>query len=205
MALDIAIAVAGHRYTLGDVLCQPGDVLYLALEDNPRRLHKRMKKILGDNDWPDRLTFECEWPLLDKGGVDNIRDWIEEATEPKLVIIDTLAKVRGSRDERDTSYDADYRVMKDLHSLASEIGIAIVLVHHVRKMDADDPLDTVSGTTGLTGAADSILVLSKGANGVTLYGRGRDIEEIETAIRFNKNSCRWIAQGNADDVHRTST
>ena len=70
-------------------------------------------------------------------------------------------------------------------------------------MDAEDPLDTVSGTLGFTGAADSVLVLNRDGQGVTLYGRGRDIEEIETAVQFDRDLCRWSILGKADDVRRS--
>lgn len=70
-------------------------------------------------------------------------------------------------------------------------------------MEAEDPIDTVSGTTGLTGAVDTILVLASTSQGTTLYGRGRDIEEIEKAIRFDKESCRWTIEGDASEVRRT--
>lgn len=75
-------------------------------------------------------------------------------------------------------------------ALADEQSVAIVLVHHQRKMAAEDPLDTVSGTTGLTGAVDTVLVLTRDGNGTTLHGRGRDIEEVEDAAiktRFGAN------------------
>lgn len=89
------------------------------------------------------------------------------------------------------------------HRATGQKGVAIVLVHHVRKMDADDPLDTVSGTTGLTGAADTVLVLNRTSQGVTLVGRGRDIEEIDVAVSFSRETCRWTAQGPAAEVRRS--
>jgi hypothetical protein len=71
------------------------------------------------------------------------------------------------------------------------------------KLEADDPLDTVSGTTGLTGAADTVLVLKRDSAGVVLYGRGRDIEEIETALQFDRTTGRWVVLGAASEVRRS--
>jgi hypothetical protein len=88
-----------------------------------------------------------------------------------------------------------------LHKLAHERGIAIVVIHHVRKMEAEDPFDMVSGTNGLTGAADTILVLKRQGTNVTLYARGRDIEESEMACQFNRLTCRWTLLGDAGDVY----
>jgi hypothetical protein len=100
-------------------------------------------------------------------------------------------------------YDADYRAVAGLQTLASQTGVAIVIVAHVRKMEAEDPLDAVSGTLGFTGAADTVLVLNRGGYGVTLYGRGRDIEEIETAVEFEPDLCRWVILGDAAVVRRS--
>jgi hypothetical protein len=94
--------------------------------------------------------------------------------------------------------------LAELQRLANDRGIGIVVVHHVRKMDADDPLDTVSGTMGLTAAADTVLVLDRRSDtGMTLYGRGRDVEEIEVAICFDKQTCRWSVRGQATDIRRS--
>lgn len=132
-----------------------------------------------------------------------IRNWIIEAKQPRLVIIDVFARVRPDKRGNETQYDADYRAIEGLHGLARDYGLAIVVVTHVRKMDAEDPLDTVSGTLGFTGAADSVLVLNRDSQGVTLYGRGRDIEEIETAVQFDRDHCRWNILGQAADVRRS--
>jgi hypothetical protein len=86
---------------------------------------------------------------------------------------------------------------------ATKRSIAVVLIHHDRKMGADDPFDTVSGTHGLTGAADTILILKRTANGIVLYARGRDIEEAELAMQFDKRSCKWTILGQAAEMHRS--
>jgi RecA-family ATPase len=121
---------------------------------------------------------------------------------PRLVIIDTLAPFRPPR-RGEPIYDSDYAALSPLQSLAANLDISIVVVHHVRKLEGDDPLDTVSGTTGLTGAADTVLVLNRDAQGVTLYGRGRNIDEIETAMSFDRETGRWAILGTAADVRRS--
>jgi hypothetical protein len=203
LVLDMAVAVARGGFVLGDIKCPEGDVLYAALEDNPRRLQNRMKKVLGSQPWPKRLEFKTDMPRLNEGGVEVLIGWIKRCQKPRLIIVDTLAKVRAIKKGNEDPYASDYAAVTGLKAIADEYGIAIVLVHHVRKMDADDPLDTVSGTTGLTGAVDSILVLNRSRQGVTLYGRGRDIEEIEKAAEFNRDTCRWIVKGDAQNVQRS--
>jgi hypothetical protein len=161
LLLHAANAIAEGGTTLGGLKCAEGDVLYCALEDNPRRLQSRMKALFGKSrKWSERLDFVTEMPRLAEGGLKVISDWIEAAECPRLVIIDTLAMVRMPNRKDQSSYDADYGAVVDLRTLAQKHGVAIVLVHHLRKADSDDPFDTVSGTLGLTGAADAMLVLA---------------------------------------------
>jgi hypothetical protein len=147
-----------------------------------------------------------QWRKLDEGGVDDILEWCESVSEPWLVILDTLAGVRPERQARDTTYEeGDYRALLNIHKFANEHGFAAMALHHTRKMEADDPLDTISGTLGLVGCADTALVLARTPQGTTLYARGRDIEEQEHAVSFNSETCRWTVLGEATEVRRSET
>lgn len=109
------------------------------------------------------------------------------------------------RNETKVATTPDYAAVKELRNLAAEAGIAIVLVRHLRKADSDDPFDTVSGTLGLTGAPDTILVLKRDTAGnVILHGRGRDLIEIEKVMTFNKDACTWNITGNAGETRTTT-
>ena len=208
LLLHTAIAVARGGFTLGDIHCIEGDVLYCALEDNLRRVQSRMTKLLGiAQPWPKRLHFYCEMPRLTEGGLDVIKNWIKAAEHPRLIIIDTLAMVRAPKKKDQTQYDADYNAVVELRTLANKHGIAVVVVHHLRKMDADDAFDTVSGTLGLTGAPDTVLVMKydrSGSRTVVLQGRGRDLVEIEKAVSFNKDTCVWTITGDVPDVRSSA-
>ena len=201
-ALDLAIAVAMGGYALGgNDRVTAGDVLYLALEDNERRLQKRLKLLLhSSSSIPERLFIDVDCPRLDQGGLQAIECWIMSANAPRLLIIDVAKKVRAPQKAGDNIYEADYAAFTPSKALADKYGIAILVLHHTRKQEADDPFDTVSGSTGLTGVADTVLVLTKDAKGPTLYGRGRDIEEFETAMRFDKHTGTWTALGNPEEV-----
>jgi hypothetical protein len=203
-ALDICIAITADRYCLGDRKPAQGDALYCALEDNPRRMQRRMDKLLPtfSGQWPERVTLAHEWRRLDRGGVEDIAEWIAGVPTPRLVVLDTLAGVKPIRTT--SGYVEDYEALATLHRLANQSGVAMLVLHHTRKMEADDPIDTVSGTLGLAGCADTVLVLNRTAQGTTIYVRGRDIEESEHAISFDKVSCRWTILGNAADVHRSN-
>lgn len=203
LALEAAIGVAGDRECLGGRKPTTGDVLYAALEDNPRRLQRRITKLLGvfGDTWPERLTLATSWRRLDKGGVVDIAEWADSVPEPRLVILDTLAGVRPIK--TNNGYTEDYEALGELHRLANDRGLAVVVLHHTRKMEADDPIDTVSGTLGLTGCADTVVVIARSSQGTTLYVRGRDVEEAEHAITFDKQTCRWAILGDAAEIRRS--
>jgi hypothetical protein len=121
------------------------------------------------------------------------------------VLLDTLAGVRPNRGGTDTLYEGDYRALRDIHRFANDRGMGVVALHHTRKMDADDPVDTISGSLGLAGAADTCLILARSSKGTSLYVRGRDIEEGERALLFGSENCRWTLLGDAAEVYRSDT
>jgi hypothetical protein len=205
LALGVCIAVASGGVYLGQE-CDAGDVLYLALEDNQRRLQDRIKKLLYQpfkSGKPDlsRLSLVTAAPRINAGLIEMLNGWRTGAKKPVLVVIDTLAMVRPPKGRNQDSYDADYATLSPLQQWAGEHRLAVVVVTHVRKMEASDPLEMISGTNGLTGAADTIIVLNRDQDGPKLYGRGRDIEEIEKALKFDAG--RWTALGDADEVKRS--
>jgi RecA-family ATPase len=204
-AYDASIAVATGGKAMGAIDCEQGDVLYLALEDNRRRVQDRLltlcpaRKVQNIN--LKRLTVRTVAPRIDTGLLPQLDKWRLSCERPRLIIIDVFLKVRPPRKKGEDPYSADYDAVTPLQRYAGEHRLAIVLVTHTRKMAADDPLEAVSGTNGVTGAADAVLVLDRGTKGTTLYGRGRDIEEIETAMRFDGG--RWGILGDADEVRKS--
>jgi hypothetical protein len=201
LILGCAIAVATGGYALGSVPVEEGDVLYLALEDNERRLQRRLNQLLPEGQKPERLYLDLTCQRLDQGLIDDLRFWIRSVPNPRLIIIDVLNKVRPVQKNNEGIYDYDVRSLESLQTLAAEYGIAIIVVHHTRK--AEDPFDCLSGSTGLSGTADATLVLARDSQGTTLYGRGRDIEEIETALSFDRTTGHWTVLGGAEDVRRS--
>lgn len=189
LALDIAVAVASGGNCLGHI-CEQGKVLALFLEDNDRRLQRRLTMMLGMKTWPKNLSYATNWPRLSKGGIERLREWIIKE-KPRLVIIDILEKVRDRVTGKQTSqYSADYEAVEALQKLASECQISILLLHHQRKAGADDLVDTVSGTLGTVGGVDNLLVIGKDTGGHFLFGNGRDLEEFMWAVEQDKQF-RW--------------
>lgn len=148
-ALNIAIAVAAGGKALGHIDVEQGDVLYLGLEDPPRRMQDRIRKVLAGALPSSKLTIGIECAALPNGGLDRIRRWLDDHADRALVVVDVFARVRGRTDARADRYEADYLAAAGLKDLADEYGVAVLLIHHTRKADANDWLDTVSGTQGL--------------------------------------------------------
>lgn len=155
-----------------------GTVLYLALEDDYRRLQKRLFQMFGV-DGTDELFFATSSKQLGLGLNEQLLRFINEHENTKLIIIDTLQKIRESRNDK-YSYSNDYEIITQLKQFADEYGICLLLVHHTRKQQSDDKFDMISGTNGLLGAADGAFVLQKEKRTgkiATLEVAGRDQPE----------------------------
>lgn len=198
-ALNIALAVAAGGHALGKIPVEQGEVLYLALEDPPRRLKERLRMILRDEPAPVGLHFETSWRRLGAGGEEDIRAWLEAHPDARLVVVDVFAKVRPQVSDRADRYAADYHSMEPLKEIADDFGIAVFVLHHTRKAASEDYVDAVSGTQGLAGAADAILVLrrARGQADAELHVTGRDVEEKSYALRFDPLVGSWTLLGDA--------
>jgi len=141
------------------------------------------------------------WPRLGDGGLEALEAWLGSNPDARLVVIDTLAKFRNGGNGRNV-YKEDYEAVEPLVELAARYNVAIIIVHHLRKMGAEDPLDQVSGSMGLTGGADGALVLNRerGRADAFLYVTGRDIEEEqEIALTWDAATATWKIAGDAEE------
>lgn len=198
LCLSLGLDVAGGHPVLGKIEAESGPVLYAALEDPPRRLKSRLHKILGAAPAPVDLTLVTELPTM-AVALDLVAEWLEGNPEARLVIVDVLAKIRPPASAGKNAYEEDYRILSQLKMLADRYRVAVVVVTHLRKMEAADVFDQVSGSTGLTGAADATLVLkrSRGEHEASLHVTGRDIVESEYAVTFDPQDCTWRLDGDA--------
>ena len=164
---------------------RPCKVLYLCLEDSFQRIQSRLFDLTEDA--PPTLHFAVMSQQLHNGLVEQIEQFLKEHPQTKLIVIDTLQRIRPAGNDANP-YASDYRDIGVLKALADKHRIAILLVHHLRKMNDDDPMNMISGTTGLSGATDSNFVLRKSKrreNTATLYCTGRDIEYRELTLERN--------------------
>ena len=206
LLLGLGIAIAAGGRALGKVAVETGDVLLLCLEDNQRRLQERLWRVLDGEPAPERLHLVTEWPRLDEGADAALDAWLTAHPTTRLVGIDVLARLRPPSNGNGNLYQLDYWTLASLKAVADKHSVALVVVHHSRKATADDPLDTISGTAGLAGAADTALILTREksrADG-NLYVRGRDVPEADYALGFDPLTCTWNLLGDAAEFRLTA-
>jgi hypothetical protein len=202
MGLDLSIATATGGVALGTKRVEQGEVLYLALEDNRRRIQNRLNKLLAGRPAPANLHITTEWPRLDEGGDVLLNDWVAVHPNTRLVIGDTLTMLKPHASGRRSAYDEDREAVAPLVPIAADHGVAILLVHHLRESESDDPLDMIHGSAGLTGGVDGALVLKRkrGQADAYLHVDGRDIENpTELALKFDPNAATWAIVGDAEE------
>jgi hypothetical protein len=204
LAIDMALAVATGGAAMGSIMCEQGDVLYIDMENGPRRIQSRINTLFPDErNRPDlsRLEWVTEAPQLDAGFVNELERWRQSVPNPRFATIDVLQRIKPPGSMARNAYENDYSTWAPLQHWATSNGIAVLGLHHTKKGGAEDPLEALSGSNGLSACADTTLVLDSDQNGKTLYVRGRDVEEKETALIFAGGF--WSILGEAADVRRS--
>jgi len=201
-ALDLCLSVAAGKSFLGFRTEQCG-VLYIALEDSQRRLKARMHAILRDTPAPAGFDYTTTAPTLDTGLESLLREYITNHPNTGLIVVDVLQKVRSDT-PTSNAYAADYADMTKFKRIADEFNIAVVILHHNRKMlDANDPFNMISGTMGLMGASDTAFVLHREKRKdeeTTLSITGRDVEMNAYKIKWDKETARQRMIGGVEEV-----
>ena len=169
-----------------------GTVLYLALEDDYARLQKRLSRMFGLES-TDNFYFATRSKSLNEGLEEQLTRFVKEHTDARLIIIDTLQKVREVSGDK-FSYASDYDIVTKLKHFSDTHGICLLVVHHTRKLESSDSFDMISGTNGLLGAADGAFVMQKEkrtGNRAFLEVAGRDQQEQRLLLDFNRELCQW--------------
>jgi hypothetical protein len=208
LALHLALAVSSGSDVLGCLpIGPPRPALYLALEDGHRRLQSRARSLLAGQPIPTRLD------VLIKVGQGQapatVGAWLDQhGDHAPLVIVDTLGRVMPPSRGGDSAYAADYRAVGSYKQLAdAHPGTSIVIVHHTRKLQAGDFVDSVSGTLGITGAADSAVVLTRARadDGGRLRVTGRDVDEAEYSVTKDASGLWTLTGDSFDAAQRAAT
>lgn len=205
LCLDLANAVAtGERFW--GLSTSQGSVLYMALEDNEYRLQSRLRAI--GSTMPNNLHLVCRNALcLDNGLIDQLENWINKHDDAKLIILDTLQRIKGAAQRGLDAYAADYARLGPLQELAINKKVAILAVHHFRKQSAvadDDIFERVAGSTALFGASDCAWAIygKRGEDEKNLHITGRDVMDEEFKITFKKDISKWIMLGDSESLEK---
>jgi hypothetical protein len=196
LVLDWLLAVALGGAALGRLRTGPArDVLYLALEDGDRRLQSRCRHLLAELEpIPGRFRYILAVPPGQVLAV--IADALGRHPDTALIVLDTLGRIMPLPFQGETTYQRDYRVAVALKRIADQRpGLTVIVIHHTRKAGSDDFVDSISGTHGLAGAADTIITLTRGrGKGVgVLRVTGRDVIEADYAVTFRDGA--WALDG----------
>jgi len=205
-----AVAFESGGYALGQIEVEPGKAVYYGLEDSERRLQERLKGISCGLPIPGNLFISNHLERLDAGGLEEIEAFLEDNPETRLVVIDTLARVKPRSRRNTDAYETDTEIMGGLQTLAMRRGITVLVVHHMRKnvKDADDVFDGVLGSTGLTGTADATVLVQRGRQSkeIVMHITGRDVEEQQLSVRFDLSGrVPFNLMGTTEEVHMSDT
>lgn len=188
MVLDWCVRIAKDE-SVWNLPTEKGTVLYLCLEDSLARIQERLNYITDEV--PSNLYVATKSESIETGLIQQIQNFIISHTDTTLIVIDTFQMIRNNSE---LSYANDYNEIGKLKQYADEMSISILLVHHLRKQGDSDPLNKLSGTTGISGAVDAVFVLDKdkrNENKANLLCTGRDIEQREFQLSFNREKCIW--------------
>ena len=180
-----------------------GAVLYLALEDDYPRLQGRLYRMFGEDSAAD-LHLSIYAKQLNSGLEEQLRRFVREHPDTRLIIIDTLQKIREAGAEK-YSYADDYKVITSLKRFADGTGVCLLLVHHTRKQQADDKFDMISGTNGLMGAADGAFLLQKERrtdSAATLDISGRDLQDQRLYLKRDEERLAWELERRETEPYR---
>ena len=188
---------------LWDMPTREGDVLYLCLEDTFCRIQDRLFRLTDEAS--ERLHFAVASDKLSDGLIVQLEDYLKEYPDSRLIVIDTLQKVRTA--SKDNAYASDYGDISLIKDFADRHSLAVIVVHHIRKQNDSDVFNKVSGTTGLTGSADATFVLeqeNRASNAAKLYVTGRDTPYQEFTLRFRDCSWELVERKEQEQIERES-
>ena len=196
LMLDWCVRIAKGE-TIWNFPTTKGTTLYVSLEDTASRLQERLLSVTDEAPNVFFTTFSFK---IGEGLEEQIKSFVVDHPGTALIVIDTFQMIRNTGSE--VSYASDYNEIVILKKLAEELKITILLVHHLRKQGDSDPFNMLSGTNGLAGGVDTMFVLDKSkrcTNNATLFCSGRDIEDREIELTFDKESCTWNFVSDSSD------
>ena len=204
-ALGICYAVQNGTKFMGHETTQ-GDCLYLALEDSKRRIKDRIIKLGYQKLNPPTILLASDVPYLGFGFEECVQEWINSKDNPRLIIIDTLARIRPrARKSSGTAYDIDNELLSKIQTIAIQNNITIACISHLSKAQQEYNFDRIQGSVGVQGISDFMWLIDRGdnSNQASIIGRGRDMNDFEYAVKWNEDKWQYDFTGNLQMVQLT--
>ncbi len=203
LALDLAFAVAGGGDALGSLAAEPGEALYVGAEDGRRRLGRRLRRLIAARGGacPERLHVADVWSCLDEDAGERLDQWLTEHPAARLVVFDSLARLRRRRPRRRDLFDEDYETLLAVRAVAARHQVAVLVVAHLRRVNPDDLVDPFADVSGMALAAEAVLVLARGRGSLlaALHAGGRENDETQDLdLVWEERRLSWRLLGPAD-------
>ena len=202
MMMQLCTAITQGKPFLNYDTVQAG-CMYFSLEDSERRFQSRLNIVLKNKTAPDNFFGSTECSSMSGGLFEELAEVIENHPQIKLIVIDTFQRVRLGQSKNESAYAADYREIGEFKQFAERHGIAILLVHHLRKqIDESDIYNMINGSMGLMGAADTIWILAKKKReeaSTAFVATGRDIGDTNLVLQLDKSNFHWEVIGSGED------
>ena len=182
-----------------------GDAIYFGLEDSKRRIKDRVAKMGFDKLKQPQIVLGGDVPYLSFGYEECLENWIKSKENPRLVVIDTLARIKPRQSKSGTAYDQDNLLMNGIQKLAVQNNLTVLFITHLSKSSQEYSFDKIQGSVGVQGMTDAMWMLDRG-DGVnskaSLKGRGRDILDFEYALNWDGDSMSYLYEGNLDIINQ---
>ena len=203
-ALKLCYAIQNGTEFLGHLTMQ-GDAIYFGLEDSKRRIQDRVKKLGFSKLNHPQMVLGGDVPYLTFGFEECLENWIKSKKNPRLVVIDTLARIKPRQSKSGTAYDQDNLLLNGIQKLAVQNNLTVLFITHLSKSAQDYSFDKIQGSVGVQGMADAMWMLDRGDSinsKASLKGRGRDILDFEYALNWDNESMSYSFEGNLDTINQ---
>jgi AAA domain len=197
VALDMSLSISVGRQAFMKFPTLHARVLYVSLEDGPRRIQRRLKGIQANLTTLTHLDFLYTFPRLGAGAFEALAHYAETY---QVIIIDTLGRILPTQNTTRQSL-SEYQLLTDvlapIHQLAEDNRMAIVTIDHLRKASVDDDIDGVIGSQAKGGMADHLLFYTRKGrekDGV-LQVLGRDLDDEKFVLSMVDGHLEFLGKG----------
>lgn len=206
LALHMAMDISFGRQAFQALDTIKARVLYVSLEDHAPLIQKRLRDIQPNLETLPDVDFVYTLPSLGDGALEALQDYVRHDGY-RVIIIDTIGRVTpdfGAQRRQMNEYSKVTHLLGPLQQWANEAHIALMMIDHVRKAEADDIFDTVMGTSAKMGVADHGIVYQRKDYDpdALLHMRGRWIGDDKIILTLVEGHLEFLGQGEQYDLSR---